>query len=1413
MAGSLGGWPRRAAVTAGLVAAAVVTGGLPQAQADTLTSTIPLGDYVVGAAVSPDGNELLVTRSPNLVDVVSTLSNTVTSTITAGDNPRDVEFSADGSAAYVPNYGDNTVTVIDGTTLTVTNTIPVGSGNPTDVALSPTRSIAYVTKVNADLVAVVDLTNGNVIDSITTGDGPNSVAFTPNGERAFVANESGDSVTIIDATTDSVIGTTAVGDNPFALAITPDGSRVYVTNYGSRSITVLNAGTGSVMGSPIPLAGQPLKFSFTPNGTRAVVATRSPNAAEFVEVASGTSTNSVALGSGPLDVAITPNAGTAYVTNFSAFSVSVISMTATPGAPTSVAGTPGNGEVDLTWTAPTEIGGAPILGYRVEKQLDGGAWEPAIANTGSTSTSATVSGLSNGTGFRFRVAAINSAGPGLASDPSALIVPGLPPGIPTGLTGTPGNAEVLLSWTAPGDDGGTPITGYRIETETDGGPWTTTTANTGTTATTATITGLTNGTPHRFRVSAINTAGPSTPSTPTSTVTPRTTPGTPTDLTGTPGNGQIQLSWIAPSDDGGSPITGYRIESKAGANPWTEQTASTGSNATSANIVGLTNGIVYEFRVSAINAAGTGPASDPSTPTTPRTTPGAPGEPTGTPGNGQVELSWTAPSDDGGSPITGYRIEVQPTGGSWSTAVDDTASAATTASVSGLTNGSEYRFRASAINSAGNGAASTQSEPVTPRTTPGQVRDVLAEAQDQQVLLSWEPPSYDGGADIIGYRIEKKVGSDNWVVATTNTGTASTTTTLAGLSNGTEYRFRVSALNSAGAGSPSDPSPTVIPRTVPGMPTGVQATPGNGQATLAWVPPFSDGGASITGYRIESKVGDDTWTVAQSNTGSPVPSAVVSGLANGLQYRFRVAAINAAGPGSFSAQSEAITPITVPDAPDVLDAIPLDEKVDLSWNAPADTGGSPLTGYRIEVKEGNAAWAVSIQDTGSVGTSRSISGLNNGTEYRFRVSAINAAGPSLPSAAFGPVIPRTTPGSPTEVAGTPGDRLVDLTWTPPASTGGLPISGYRVESKAGSEDWQVVADDTGTGDSSFRVDALTNGVSYRFRVAALSAAGAGSPSATTEAITPRTTPSAPTGLGATPGDESVDLTWIAPSDSGGAPVTGYRIELKPAGGSWTVQVVDTGTDATTRTLNGLSNGNGYRFRVTARNAAGLGQASESPPEVFPLTTPGPPREVMATGGDGRVDLVWLAPVSDGGSPVNGYRIELKPVGGTWATALADTLSSTRLSSVTGLQNGTAYSFRVAALNAAGVGTVSWPSSEVTPTAQAAPTLTPKASTSVAGWPARVKPKGGKARLTVEISPARGRLMIVQAKVCTRKKAKTKCRWVQSSSRQLPAREAAIVKVSLRPSKKRATEYRLVIPATQDAKAAKTRAVKVLPKRG
>ena len=89
-----------------------------------------------------------------------------------------------------------------------------------------------------------------------------------------------------------------------------------------------------------------------------------------------------------------------------------------------------------------------------------------------------------------------------------------------------------------------------------------------------------------------------------------TTPGAPTGVSGTPGDAQVQLSWTAPAFDGGA-ISGYQIETKTSGTPWTITTANTGTSATNHTVTGLTNGTTYQFRVAAINPAGTGPASDP----------------------------------------------------------------------------------------------------------------------------------------------------------------------------------------------------------------------------------------------------------------------------------------------------------------------------------------------------------------------------------------------------------------------------------------------------------------------------------------------------------------------------------------------------------------------------------------------------------------------------------------------------------------------------------------------------------------------------------------------------------------------------------------------------------------------------------
>ena len=191
--------------------------------------------------------------------------------------------------------------------------------------------------------------------------------------------------------------------------------------------------------------------------------------------------------------------------------------------------------------------------------------------------------------------------------------------------------------------------------------------------------------------------------------TPHNRPGAPEGLTAA-GNGQteINLSWTAPSDDGGADITGYRIEVSTDGSSWSDLEADTRSTGTSYSHTGLSASSTHHYRVSAINSAGTGPASDTDSATTDAAT--KPGEPTGltatADGQTEIDLSWTAPTDDGGADITGYRIEFSTDGSSWSDLEANTRSTSTSYSHASLTAGSTRHYRVSAINSAGTGPAS-----------------------------------------------------------------------------------------------------------------------------------------------------------------------------------------------------------------------------------------------------------------------------------------------------------------------------------------------------------------------------------------------------------------------------------------------------------------------------------------------------------------------------------------------------------------------------------------------------------------------------------------------------------------------------------------------------------------------------------
>jgi len=542
-----------------------------------------------------------------------------------------------------------------------------------------------------------------------------------------------------------------------------------------------------------------------------------------------------------------------------------------PSAPTNLTGFPGDGEVSLTWNAPSDVGSS-ILDYQIDYGI-GDSWITLAHETPITQTSTTITSLTNGISYNFRVSAINQTGIGSTSSsisvtplnpvtPTEVPTPTLEPtptvslpSPPTNLNGTPGDSQVTLNWTEPVDVGSS-IIDYQIEYGI-GDSWFIFNHDPSNN-TSSNIINLNNSISYSFRISAINQIGIGSTSsiinlTPTATVTPtevptptpETTPtptpiiipvpSAPTDLTGFPGDGQVSLTWNAPSDVGSS-IIDYQIEYKLSiGDSWTTIAHDILLTETSTIVSGLTNASSYDFRVSAINQTGIGSTSSsisvtPLSPITPTevptptleptptvSVPSSPTNLTGIEGDSQVSLSWEAPSDVGSS-ILDYQIDYG-IGDSWITFAHE-PSINTSIVVNGLTNDITYDFRVSAINQIGIGSTSSTisvtpliqqvpTEVPTPTPTTPVVsapNNLITVPGDEKVNLSWEAPS-DIGSSILDYQIDYGIG-DSWITFAHDP-SINTSIEISGLTNGISYSFRVAAIDQNGLGSYANSQITV----------------------------------------------------------------------------------------------------------------------------------------------------------------------------------------------------------------------------------------------------------------------------------------------------------------------------------------------------------------------------------------------------------------------------------------------------------------------------------------------------------------------------------------------------------------------------------------------------------------------------
>lgn len=1031
-------------------------------------------------------------------------------------------------------------------------------------------------------------------------------------------------------------------------ALSTDG-RVYVIGDGKygerqdgRSNTLVTESWASALSQPPSIASVNRTLipktggaSITLSGSFLVGVTSvnvgDSSVGDWTENADGTSlsfTSPTSSVGGTVDVVVNASGGTATLSNALTFGDS-------PGAPTITGLSPSDGAATINWSAPSSVGSSSITSYVVT--LNPGA-KTCTWTVGPLTCK--ISGLTNGTTYRATVRAFSSVGPGTASALSAAVVPYAAPGAPTITSVSEADGSVTVTWTA-GAANGSPISRYDVEAQPGGNS-----CSTGGTGTSCTISPLTNGNPYTISVYATNEAGAGDIATAANTATPRKNAGSPTSVSIKPGDKQLTVSWKAPTANGGSAVTSYTALAMPGS-----ITCAAVAPSTSCTLLGLSNGSVYSITVVATNPAGD---SDPSAEVTasPLTIPGKPSISSVEAGANQATVRWRAPSVTGGASVTSYKVVATPGGQTCSTA--GTVFACT---VTGLENGVTYSFTVTATNSAGVGTPSSSTNG-TPAAQPGAPRSVLTTPTDSGLRVTWAAPTYDGGSAVTGYVAT--------VRSTGDTCSVSSTTFFCdfdGLVNGTSYIVDVVATNVAGS-SDSTASNSVTPRTVPSAPTKVVLAPGAASIRVSWAAPVSSGGASITQYIATATPGSG---ISCTSTGT---FCDLVGVTPAQSYSVTVVAVNAAGTGAPSVAQSAM-PYTTPGAPRTVSAVAEDMQITVSWTAPQSDGGSGVTGYTIQLSPGGFTCTAP-----STATSCVVTNLVNGTQYAVKVFAVNGAGDGAPGTLLNKVTPRGISLAPTILTADAADKSIVVKWRPLAGAelNGADVVKYTATASPSGKTCQVDGSTNGKANSTCTISGLVNGVQQTVTVTATNDAGTSEKSKGAVRI-PRAAPGVATGIVAAPLNGSLSISWKAPADSGGVPITSYTVVATPKGGSGSsLTCSDQSGSSRNCVIGNLTNGAEYTVTVTAANEVGTGPTS-APVSAIPATVPSAPSKIWPTVGNAQISVRWTA-AEGNGSPVTSYKVVLQP--GNYGCEVTDLtfLGCT----IDDLDNGVPYSVAVYAIN-------------------------------------------------------------------------------------------------------------------------------------
>lgn len=394
--------------------------------------------------------------------VAATSTLAVISTVSVGTFSYGTAVNDGDDTVYVANFFRDTVTVINGRTGSVDDTIPVGTRPAGGVAVDQGDDTVYVTNYADNTVSMINGHTGTVAGTIPVGNSPRGVAVDQGDDTVYVTNFVSHDVSVINGRTGTVDDTITVGIAPDSVAVDGSGTNagvVYVTNTGSGTVSVIarvSASLGSAsasVGSTVTVTLDVPQVDYdVDDSTITSVAFGGTVATGLTATAGDAWTLSVPAGSGTVAVTVTFNGGlTASAGNFTYSSSPAPNPPVPASAPVDVIATAGDASAIVTWSAPASSGSFPVTNYRAVSSPAGGSCLVA-----TPALTCDMTGLANGTTYTVTVQALTGAGWGASSSPSIAITPQRSPQPSITITGTRtevrGKPGVAVTGTTTGFD-------------------------------------------------------------------------------------------------------------------------------------------------------------------------------------------------------------------------------------------------------------------------------------------------------------------------------------------------------------------------------------------------------------------------------------------------------------------------------------------------------------------------------------------------------------------------------------------------------------------------------------------------------------------------------------------------------------------------------------------------------------------------------------------------------------------------------------------------------------------------------------------------------------------------------------------------------------------------------------------------